>query len=148
MKDGAAQSVSRDLAKAAPKTLLLTFLNHSHLRDGVRDISEICRLSGSRELIGLSVNGERVHVDAPDDIPLLWVLRDTPNLTGTEFGCGIAQCGACTVQVNDQARRLWVVRPTELTGARALPPGRDPRRHSARLDRSAVGTHLAAPCRK
>lgn len=46
------------------------------------------------------VNGERRDVDAPDDMPLLWVLRDLLNLTGTKYGCGIGACRACTVHVN------------------------------------------------
>ncbi|MEQ9641696.1 MAG: (2Fe-2S)-binding protein [Alphaproteobacteria bacterium] len=54
------------------------------------------------------VNGRRVEVDVPDDTPLLWVLRDEIGLTGTKFGCGIAQCGACTVHVDGQARRSCV----------------------------------------
>src|SRR5271156_1014758 len=48
----------------------------------------------------LTVNGEPRDVDAPADMPLLWVLRDLLKLTGTKFGCGIAQCGACTVHVD------------------------------------------------
>lgn len=48
----------------------------------------------------LTVNGRRVRVDATPDTPLLWVLRDVLGLTGTKFGCGIAQCGACTVHLN------------------------------------------------
>ena len=53
----------------------------------------------------LNINGEEHLVDAPDDTPLLWALRDTLGLTGTKFGCGIAQCGACTVHVAGQALR-------------------------------------------
>ena len=48
----------------------------------------------------LTINGEAREVDAPADMPLLWVLRDLLKLTGTKFGCGIAQCGACTVHVD------------------------------------------------
>jgi isoquinoline 1-oxidoreductase alpha subunit len=48
----------------------------------------------------LQINGQSRLVDAPPDMPLLWVLRDLLHLTGTKFGCGIAQCGACTVHVN------------------------------------------------
>ncbi len=48
----------------------------------------------------LTINGEVREVDAPPDMPLLWVLRDLLKLTGTKFGCGIAQCGACTVHVD------------------------------------------------
>jgi isoquinoline 1-oxidoreductase subunit alpha len=53
----------------------------------------------------LTVNGERKSVEAPRDMPLLWVLRDILGLTGTKFGCGIAQCGACTVHVDGQPVR-------------------------------------------
>jgi isoquinoline 1-oxidoreductase subunit alpha len=48
----------------------------------------------------LKINGENKTFDAPDDMPLLWVLRDILGMTGTKFGCGIAQCGACTVHVD------------------------------------------------
>ena len=51
-------------------------------------------------MISLVVNGSQKVVDVPGDTPLLWVLRDTLSLTGTKFGCGIAQCGACTVLVD------------------------------------------------
>jgi isoquinoline 1-oxidoreductase subunit alpha len=51
-------------------------------------------------MITLRINGETRTVDAPDDMPLLWVLRDMLGLTGTKFGCGIAQCGACTVHLD------------------------------------------------
>jgi isoquinoline 1-oxidoreductase subunit alpha len=53
----------------------------------------------------LSINGQNRAVDAPDDMPLLWVLRDILGLTGTKFGCGIAQCGACTVHVDGKPVR-------------------------------------------
>jgi isoquinoline 1-oxidoreductase subunit alpha len=49
----------------------------------------------------ISVNGKKYSVDAPEDMPLLWVLRDILGLTGTKYGCGIAQCKACTVHVDD-----------------------------------------------
>jgi isoquinoline 1-oxidoreductase alpha subunit len=48
----------------------------------------------------LAINGEVREVEAPDDMPLLWVLRDILGMTGTKFGCGIAQCGACTVHID------------------------------------------------
>ena len=56
-------------------------------------------------MIALSVNGETHNVDVEDDTPLLWVLRDTIGLTGTKYGCGIAQCGCCTVHLDGIATR-------------------------------------------
>ncbi|MBS0446071.1 MAG: (2Fe-2S)-binding protein [Proteobacteria bacterium] len=53
----------------------------------------------------LQINGKGVTVTAPDDMPLLWVLRDHLGMTGTKFGCGMALCGACTVHVNGSAVR-------------------------------------------
>lgn len=53
----------------------------------------------------LTVNGETHRVDLPDDVPLLWVLRDEIGLTGTKFGCGVAACGACTVHIDGEAVR-------------------------------------------
>ena len=53
----------------------------------------------------LNVNGKTVEVDAESDTPLLWVLRDHLSLTGTKYGCGISQCGACTVHVDGQPMR-------------------------------------------
>lgn len=63
----------------------------------------------------LSINGQSLQVDVDPDTPLLWVLRDELRLTGTKFGCGVAQCGACTVFVNDQPQRSCVT-PVELVG--------------------------------
>jgi isoquinoline 1-oxidoreductase alpha subunit len=56
-------------------------------------------------MVELVVNGERRRVDVEGETPLLWVLRDTLGLTGTKYGCGIAQCGACTVLVDGVAMR-------------------------------------------
>ncbi|SJZ35703.1 isoquinoline 1-oxidoreductase, alpha subunit [Enhydrobacter aerosaccus] len=53
----------------------------------------------------LKINGETKDFDAPDDMPLLWVLRDVLGMTGTKYGCGIAQCGACTVHLDGQPVR-------------------------------------------
>ena len=53
----------------------------------------------------LTVNGTQRSMDLPDDMPLLWVLRDELNLTGTKFGCGVAACGACTVHIDGKAVR-------------------------------------------
>ena len=54
-------------------------------------------------MITLNINGKDQQLDAPADMPLLWVLRDLAHLTGTKFGCGVAQCGACKVQLDGQA---------------------------------------------
>ena len=56
----------------------------------------------------LNVNGARLQVDADPAMPLLWVLRDVLQLTGTKFGCGVAACGACTVRIDGQAVRSCV----------------------------------------
>ncbi len=57
----------------------------------------------------LSINGKPMKVDVSEDTPLLWVLRDHLGLLGTKYGCGIAQCGACTVHVNGEATRSCVL---------------------------------------
>jgi isoquinoline 1-oxidoreductase subunit alpha len=67
----------------------------------------------------LVINGEPRTVDAPGDTPLLWVLRDVLGLTGTKFGCGIAQCGACTVHVDGNAVRSCVL-PIGSIGGRSI----------------------------
>jgi isoquinoline 1-oxidoreductase alpha subunit len=56
-------------------------------------------------MISLSINGQSHNADVEDSTPLLWVLRDTIGMTGTKYGCGIAQCGACTVHVDGVAMR-------------------------------------------
>jgi isoquinoline 1-oxidoreductase alpha subunit len=57
----------------------------------------------------LKINGRSCDVDVPPDMPVLWVLRDVLGLTGTKFGCGIAQCGACTIHLDGQAVRSCVL---------------------------------------
>jgi aerobic-type carbon monoxide dehydrogenase small subunit (CoxS/CutS family) len=66
--------------------------------------------------VKLNVNGKVQDVEAPPDMPLLWVLRDLLGLTGTKFGCGMAQCGACTVHVDGQARRSCVLPVSAVAG--------------------------------
>jgi isoquinoline 1-oxidoreductase alpha subunit len=66
--------------------------------------------------ISLNVNGQAHETDAPPDMPLLWVLRDLLGLMGTKYGCGIAQCGACTVLVAGHAVRSCVL-PVSAVGA-------------------------------
>ena len=60
-------------------------------------------------MISFTLNGEPIQVDAPDDMPLLWVLRDKLGLTGTKYGCGMALCGACTVHIDGSAARCCVL---------------------------------------
>ena len=69
-------------------------------------------------MLTLTVNGRRHEVDVEDDAPLLWVLRDELGLTGTKFGCGMAQCGACTVHVNGDPVRSCVTPIAALAGAK------------------------------
>src|ERR1700733_3476487 len=68
-------------------------------------------------MITITVNGERHQVDLEPETPLLWVLRDEIGLTGTKFGCGIAQCGACTVHVDGQPMRSCSVPIASVDGA-------------------------------
>jgi isoquinoline 1-oxidoreductase alpha subunit len=68
--------------------------------------------------IALEVNGKRAEVDVDPTTPLLWVLRETLGLTGTKFGCGAAQCGACTVHVDGSARRSCVTPVSAVAGKR------------------------------
>lgn len=67
--------------------------------------------------ITLRVNGTPHTVDVPEDMPLLWVLRDILDLKGTKFGCGVAQCGACTVHVNGTPTRSCITRASSVDGA-------------------------------
>ena len=82
------------------------------------------------------LNGRSVEIDVADETPLLWVLRDDLGLTGTKFGCGVAQCGACTVHMDGVATRscvlpVGVVAGTKITTIEGL----------AARDRSATGPH-------
>ena len=67
-------------------------------------------------MIALSVNAKRVMVDVDPSTPLLWVLRDNLGLTGTKYGCGMAQCGACTVHIDGQAVRSCVAPVSRAAG--------------------------------
>lgn len=64
----------------------------------------------------ITVNGTPHRVDLPDDVPLLWVLRDEIGLTGTKFGCGVASCGACTVHIDGEAVRSCQVALADVWG--------------------------------
>ncbi len=70
-------------------------------------------------MVALTINGESKTVDAPPDMPLLWVLRDLLGMTGTKFGCGIAQCGACTVHLDGKPVRSCLL-PVGAIGNRAI----------------------------
>jgi isoquinoline 1-oxidoreductase alpha subunit len=70
-------------------------------------------------MITLRINGEDRSVDAPEDMPLLWVLRDLIGLTGTKFGCGIGQCGACTVHLDGKPVRSCLL-PVSAVGNRPI----------------------------
>ncbi len=67
-------------------------------------------------MVDFTLNGERRSVEAGEDMPLLWVLRETIGLTGTKFGCGIAQCGACTVHVDGAPVRSCVTTMGQVEG--------------------------------
>ena len=67
--------------------------------------------------ISLTINGAAHSVDLPEDVPLLWALRDEIGLTGTKFGCGVAACGACTVHIDGEAVRSCQVAVGDVWGA-------------------------------
>jgi isoquinoline 1-oxidoreductase alpha subunit len=74
---------------------------------------------GGARMTALSINGKSYDVDVEPDTPLLWVLRDTIGLTGTKYGCGIAQCGACTVHIDGVATRSCQV-PVGTVGSKQI----------------------------
>src|SRR5256885_4565885 len=67
-------------------------------------------------MANLTINGKTINVDVEDDTPLLWAIRENVGLTGTKYGCGIAQCGACTVHVDGVAMRSCGVTVSEAVG--------------------------------
>lgn len=68
-------------------------------------------------MVNFVLNGKQVSADVADDKPLLWVIRENFNLTGTKFGCGVAQCGACTVHINGAPTRSCVTPASAAAGA-------------------------------
>jgi isoquinoline 1-oxidoreductase alpha subunit len=69
-------------------------------------------------MIAITINGQHREVEADPNMPLLWVIRDLLGLTGTKFGCGVAQCGACTVHLNGEAVRSCVTKVSRAAGQR------------------------------
>lgn len=71
-------------------------------------------------MISLNVNDQNFEIDADPEMPLLWAIRDLVGLTGTKFGCGIAQCGACVVHLNGEAVRSCVTKVSRAQGQKVL----------------------------
>jgi isoquinoline 1-oxidoreductase alpha subunit len=71
-------------------------------------------------MISLNVNGKNYRVNVSDDVPLLWVIRDYLKLTGTKFGCGIGECGACTVHIDGKAERSCAIPVKEAQGRKII----------------------------
>jgi isoquinoline 1-oxidoreductase alpha subunit len=71
-------------------------------------------------MVSLNVNGRNYTVDVPDDMPLLWVIRDYLKLTGTKYGCGIGECGSCTVHIDGKAERSCTIPAGEVQGKKIV----------------------------
>jgi isoquinoline 1-oxidoreductase alpha subunit len=71
-------------------------------------------------MVSLNVNGRNYEVDVPDDMPLLWVIRDYLKLTGTKYGCGIGECGSCTVHIDGKAERSCTIPAGEVQGKKIV----------------------------
>ena len=107
-------------------------------------------------MIKFAVNGNEAYSEQPGDTPLLWVIRDELGLTGTKFGCGVAQCGACTVHVNGQSVRACVTPVSAVAGKKVttiegLSPGATihcRKRGSPSRCRSAATASRARSCRR
>lgn len=69
-------------------------------------------------VINFTLNGRAQRIDVANEMPLLWVIRDTLGMTGTKFGCGVAQCGACTVHIDGQPARSCVTQASAIAGKR------------------------------
>ncbi len=80
-------------------------------------------------MITLTVNGKKHTVDVPPDTPLLWVIREQLQLTGTKYGCGQGQCGACTVHIDGKARRSCITKVGEVKGKKIVTIERLPENH-------------------
>jgi isoquinoline 1-oxidoreductase alpha subunit len=71
-------------------------------------------------MINITVNGKQHNIDADPNMPLLWVIRDIIGLTGTKYGCGVAQCGACVVHLNGEAVRSCVTKVSRAAGQKVV----------------------------
>jgi isoquinoline 1-oxidoreductase alpha subunit len=74
-------------------------------------------IKGTNEMANLSINGKAFDIDTEPDTPLLWAIRENAGLTGTKYGCGIAQCGACTVHIDGVATRSCSIPASAVTGS-------------------------------
>ena len=83
----------------------------------IEDRGRRARAKGIDPMVAITVNGTPHQLDVEEETPLLWVLRDELGLTGTKFGCGVAQCGACTVHINGEAQRSCSVPVGSIDGA-------------------------------
>ena len=93
----------------------------------------------------LIVNDKSYRIDLPDDVPLLWVLRDEIGLTGTKFGCGVSACGACTVHINGVAQRSCQISLSDVDGPITTIEGLGTPENMAILQNAWV-THQVAQC--
>src|ERR1044071_5367554 len=98
--------------------MLAPGLRYNGHRDRAAYAQFLAGKSRRSTMLSLNVNGKRVSADAEDDTPLLWVLRDHLNMTGTKFGCGMALCGACTVHVDGQPTRSCTTPASAVAGKR------------------------------
>ena len=71
-------------------------------------------------MISINVNGKDYQIDAPPEVPLLWVLREQLQLTGTKYSCGIGECGSCTVHIDGQAERACTIPIEEVNGGKII----------------------------
>ncbi|WP_417720476.1 (2Fe-2S)-binding protein [Salipiger sp.] len=93
----------------------------------------------------LTVNGRTHDVDLPGDVPLLWVLRDALNLTGTKYGCGVAACGACTVMIDGEAVRSCQTTLSDVRGEVTTIEGTGTPESLSRLQQAWID-HQVAQC--
>src|SRR5262245_9370592 len=107
---------TRDAVRSPFLRFSVSIRSLRHLR--YRRLKSLSDNGHSKEMpmISLNVNGRRHNVDVSPEMPLLWVLRDTLGLTGTKFGCGLGQCGACTVHVDGAAVRACMTAVSTAVG--------------------------------